>query len=236
MYTHWLIQAVEHASISIVTGVSIEQNVCACERVSMRFVLRTQAWQCINDKILEGLKHAFALVLSLERNKNSYRTFYECLYVCIQRNSYFPLFLLVFLSFSLFLGAFLHGNNKRWREEYELYSFYYLVGWFFSRHRSLCTSSLVACYFVSFFSSPLALFLPLFSPRFVDKRPRKGVDYPIGRKDASNFFLQVRVLFFVLQRRIAYNILFFHDCCLHCLLLALPVLVCKSLSSRATCR
>lgn len=219
---------------------SVERTRCVCVWVSdwveMRFVLRIQAWQCINDKILQGTKHAYTLPLSLERNENSYRTFDESVCAFSGIPTFFSL-LSSCLSLSLswlLLVAFLHGNNKRWRggeERSTTHSVYYLVGWFFSRHRSLRTPSLLAC---CFFFSSLSLLL---SNRFVDKRPRKGRGHPIGRKEASNFFLQVMVvvggIFFVLHRRAAYNILFFHYCCL-CLAfslsrsLLLPVLVCKS--------
>jgi hypothetical protein len=110
---------------SIYYNGSVKTTRCVCVWVYMRFVLRTQAWQCINDKILEGTKHTYRLSLSLERNKNLYRTFDDCV-VCVHRAE----FLLSFLALSL--HCCLYGNNKRWREEI-LYSVYYLVGWFFFR-------------------------------------------------------------------------------------------------------
>jgi hypothetical protein len=118
-----------HEHTSIYCNGSVKTTRCVCVWVYMRFVLRTQAWQCINDKILEGTKHTYTLPLSLERNKNSYRTLYDCV-VCVHRAEF--LFSFLSLQFSLSLRCCLYGNNKRWREEV-LYSVYYLVGWFFFR-------------------------------------------------------------------------------------------------------
>ena len=189
MYTH----RHKHTHFYLYCNGSVERTRCVCVWVSdwveMRFVLRIQAWQCINDKILQGTKHTYTLPLSLERNENSYRTFDKSVCVCIQRNSYFPFFSLLFVPVSLSLSwlllvASLHGNNKRWRggeEEEErstAYSVYYLVGWFFSRHRSLRTPSLLACCFFSSFS-----FSPSIEPvrrQATEKRKR-----PSNRKKRS---------------------------------------------------
>ena len=172
----------------------------------MRFVLRIQAWQCINDKILQGTKHTYTLPLSLERNENSYRTFVKSVCVCVCAFSGIPTFL-SFLSISLARSLSLLASprcfsawqqqkmkrrRRRRRRRSTIHSVYYLVGWFFSPHRSLCTSSLLAC--CASFLFLLLSFSPLLSSRFVDKRPRKGRGRPIGRREASNFFLQVMVM------------------------------------------
>ncbi len=166
---------------SIYCNGSVKTRRCVCVWVYMRFVLRTQAWQCINDKILEGMKHTYTLSLSLERNKNSYRTLYDCVVcVCVHRAE----FLLSFLSFAL--RCCLYGNNKRWREEEVLYSVYYLVGWFFFRVIILSLYFIVTC--LLFFSS---------SPDPVRRQATEKRKGPSNRrKEASYFFLQVRVFFF----------------------------------------
>ena len=113
---------------------------------------------------------------------------------CVCAFSGIPSFLSSLLSFPfLSLQRLRHGNNKRWRRTTRC-SVYYLVGWFFSRHRSL---SLVSFSLATLHRSILACSsLFLLSSRFVDKRPRKGAGHPIGRKDASYFFFFVFFFFF----------------------------------------
>ncbi len=113
------------------------------------------------------MKHTYTLSLSLERNKNSYRTLYDCV-VCVCASSGIPTFLSLFRS-SL-LSIWQQQKMKRRRSTI----FCLLFGWliFFSRHHSL---SLIHRYLLAFFF----LLLPT---RFVDKRPRKGRGHPIEEK------------------------------------------------------
>ena len=159
-----------HTSISIVTGVSKEWDVYACE--------------CTWDSSCE-LKRDSASMIKYSRGRNIHihclyllretRTrIAPCtivLYVCIERNS-----LLSFsLSFCLSCHCCLYGNNKRWRGEEEVrHSVYYLVGWFFFAS-SFSLHFIVICLLACFFF----LILPT---RFVDKRPTKGRSHPIEEK------------------------------------------------------
>ncbi len=156
----------KHTLLSIVTGVSKQQDVYACE--------------CTWDSSCE-LKRDNASMIKYSRGRNIHlhclyllretRTrIAPCmivLYVCIERNSYFPFFLFFFF-FSSLLSVWQQQKMKR-----RSIIFCLLFGWliFFSRHHSLCTSSLLTCFF----------FLIL-STRFVDKRPRKGRGHPIEEK------------------------------------------------------
>lgn len=109
-----------------------------------------------------------------------------------------------FLSFPfLSLHRFRHGNNKRWRRTTRC-SVYYLVGWFFSRHRSSLsflvslplpfscyTSSFVTCLFFSFSS------IEPVRRQTTEKRSR-----PSNRKKRCKLFLRLlllRLRVFVLQ-------------------------------------
>ena len=136
------------------------------------------------------------------------------LYVCIERNSYFP------FSPQSSLRCCLYGNNKRWREEV-LYSVYYLVGWFFFR---VIILSALHRYLLAFFF----LILPT---RFVDKRPRKGRGHPIAEKKQVISSCKRGCFFFCSssESNIQHNTLFFHYYCVS-LSFSLPVLVCKSSS------
>jgi hypothetical protein len=74
------------------------------------------------------------------------------LYVCIERNSYFPFFLSpLFLSSSLSLSSLLSiWQQQKMKRRSTIFCL--LFGWliFFSRHHSLRTSSLLACFFFLF--------------------------------------------------------------------------------------
>ncbi len=186
---------------SIYCNGSVKTRRCVCVWVYMRFVLRTQAWQCINDKILEGTKYTLRLSLSLERNKNLYRTFDDCV-VYVHRAEFLLFF---FLSFPLFLSVrfcCLYGNNKRWREEEVLYSVYYLVGWFFFR------VIILSPFFSPHFIVTRLLFFLLLPTRFVDNRPRKGRGHPIERKEKKRVIssCQWGCFFFVLHQRVTHTI------------------------------
>ena len=208
---------------SIYCNGSVKRMRCVCVWVYMRFVLRTQAWQCIDDKILEGTKHTHTLPLSLERNKNLYRTLYDCV-VCVHRAE----FLLSFLSLSpsspslsLFSLLSIWQQQKMKRRST---IFCLLFGWliFFCFASSFSPHFIVTC----------LLFFLILPTWFVDKRPRKGTGHPIEEKKQVIFSCKW-VCFFVLHQRVTHNTVFFHYYCLRVSpsLFPLPVLVCKSPSS-----
>lgn len=177
IYINVYIDTHEHTLLSIVTGVSKQQDVYACE--------------CVWDSSCE-LKRDNASMIKYSRGRNIHihclyllretRTrIAPCmivLYVCIERNSYFPFFLLRSLFLSLSLRCCLYGNNKRWREEEVLYSVYYLVGWFFFR---VIILSALHRYLLAFFS---------YSPEPVRRQATEKRKRPSNRrKEASYFFL-----------------------------------------------
>jgi hypothetical protein len=189
------IDTYKHTSIYCNGSVKTSRSVCVW--VYMRFVLRTQAWQCINDKILEGTKHTYTLPLSLERNKNSYRTLYDCV-VCVHRAEFLLSFL--FLSSSSLLSIWQQQKMKRGSSIFCL-----LFGWliFF-----------FASSFSSYFIVTCFLFFLILPTRFVDKRPRKGRGHPIEEKKQVISSCKWGCVFFVLHQRVTYNTLFFHYYCL----------------------
>lgn len=199
---------------------SKQQDMYVCVWVYMRFVLRTQAWQCINDKILEGTKHTYTLLLSLERNKNSYRTLYDCV-VCVHRAEFLT-FLSFPLSFSLplspFVAVYMATTKDEEKKKYYILSIIWLVDFFFAS--SFSPHFIVTC----------LLFFLILSSRFVDKRPRKGRGHPIEEKKQVISSCKRGFFFFVRHQRVTHNTLFFHYYCLS-LSFSLPVLVCKSSSS-----
>lgn len=121
---------------SIYSNESVKTRRCICVWVYMSFFLRTQAWQCINDKILEGAKYAYPLSPSLspsiswEKQELVSHLRWLC---CMCASSGIP----TFLSFSFsrlfcFVFCCLYGNKKKMMKREEVqYSVYYLVGWFF---------------------------------------------------------------------------------------------------------
>ena len=85
------------------------------------------------------------------------------LYVCIERNSYFPFFL------SCFIAVYM-ATTKDEEKKYYILSIIWLVDFFFAS--SFFLHFIVTClrFFFLFFLLP---------SRFVDKRPRKGWGHPI---------------------------------------------------------
>lgn len=88
------------------------------------------------------------------------------LYMCIERNSYFPFF--------LFIAVYMATTKDEEKKKYYILSIIWLVDFFFRVIILFRTSSLFACLLDFFF-----LILPT---RFVDKRPSKERSHPIEEK------------------------------------------------------
>ena len=176
---------------SIVTGVSNERTRCVCVWVYMRFVLRIQAWQCINDRILEGTSHAYTLLLSLERNTRTRIAPRDEVWLCIERNSYFP--------FSRSRSSLVSTWQQQQKKEkttttttkYDTLSSSGLVDFLLSSCASRSPCALQR------YLRAMAFSFSLLSTRFVDKRPSKRKGRPIEEKMQVIFsFLPARVFFF----------------------------------------
>ncbi len=152
-----------HTLLSIVTGVSKQEDVYACE--------------CTWDSSCE-LKRDNASMIKYSRGRNIHihclyllretRTriapYMIVLYVCIERNSYFPFF--------LFIAVYM-ATTKDEEEKYYILSIIWLVDFFFtSSFLSVLHRYLLAC----------LLFFLILPTRFVDKRPRKERSHPIEEK------------------------------------------------------
>lgn len=173
----------------------------------MRFVLRTQAWQCINDKILEGTKHVehWRYLLRETRTRIAPFSFYECsMYTCVHSTEFllsfsFSSFFLLFRSLCFDMATtkkIEEGDEEDEEGKGRRRTICCLLfGWLIFRVNVLSTLHLSLTFFFRLSLSLYVSFSP-FSRRFVDKRPREEKNQPIERKEASNFLLRLWECFF----------------------------------------
>lgn len=205
MYIHICINVYidthEHTLLSVVTGVSKQQDV--------------YAYECVWDSSCE-LKRDNASMIKYSRGRNIHihclyllretRTrIAPCmivLYVCIERNSYFPFFLssVLSLSPSLFVAVYMATTKDEEKKKYYILSIIWLVDFFFAS--SFSPHFIVTC----------LLFFLILPSRFVDKRPRKGRGHPIEEKKQVISSCKRGCFFFVRHQRVTHNTLFFHHC------------------------